>query len=118
MKPGPGTRALTIGLVLALGLLAGVAEAQQIQVDTTQPTTEQMREQMAAQMDMMGPMMGQMAEATMSANLKALSKPESADQLAAFTRNYYDALIKKGFTKDQALGIVMAVRVPLGAVGR
>jgi hypothetical protein len=78
----------------------------------------QMQQQMDSMMGMMGPMMSQMAEATMAATLKALSKPEAAEQLATFSRNYYNALLKKGFTKDQALSIVMSVRMPLGGVGR
>ena len=114
---GPGTRSLIATLVMAFGLLVGVAEGQQVQ-DTTRPTPDQMREQMNAQMGMMGPMISQMAEATMSATLKALTRAEAADQLAAFSRNYYNALIKKGFTKDQALSIVASVGIPLAGAGR
>jgi hypothetical protein len=73
---------------------------------------------MDSAMGMMAPMMSQMAEASMAATLRALSRPEAAEQLAAFSRNYYNALIKKGFTKDQAFNIVMSVRMPLGGVGR
>ncbi len=40
------------------------------------------------------------------------AKPESADRLATFTKNYYDALIRKGFTKEQALQIVIATGMP------
>jgi hypothetical protein len=111
-------RTLALGVVIAFGLLTGRAEGQQVQVDTTQPTAEQMRLQMDSAMGMMGPMMGQMAELSMAATLKALSKPEAAEQLATFSRNYYNALIKKGFTKDQALNIVMAARMPLSGVAR
>jgi hypothetical protein len=109
---------LTLGVATAFGLLTGTAEGQQVQVDTTQPTAEQMRLQMDSAMGMMGPMMGQMAEVSMAATLKALSKPEAAEQLATFSRNYYNALIKKGFTKDQALSIVMSARMPLSSVAR
>lgn len=84
---GPGTRSLIPALVMALGLLAGVPEAQQDQ-DTTRPTMEQVREQINAQMGMMGPTI------------------------------YYNALIKKGFTEDQALSIVASVGIPLAGAGR
>jgi len=46
-------------------------------------------------------------------------KPENAVRLADSTKNYYDALIKRGITKDQALQIVMAVGIPhAGSTGR
>ena len=106
---------LTWAAFAAFALLTRAAEGQQVpvHVDSTQ-----MHEQMDSAMSMMGPMMGQMAEVSMAATLKALTKPEAAEQLATFSRNYYNALIKKGFTKDQALSIVMSVRVPLGGVSK
>ena len=59
-----------------------------------------------------------MAEATMETTLWALSKPEAAERLATFSRNYYDALIKKGFTKDEALRIVLSVGIPQSGGGK
>ena len=118
MVPRRGVRRLTLGVVIAFGVLAGVAEGQQVTVDSAQISAEHSRVQMDSAMSMMGPMMSQMAEATMAATLKALSKPEAAEQLATFSRNYYNALLKKGFTKDQALSIVMSVRMPIGSPGR
>jgi len=105
-----------LGVLIAVGGLAGVAEAQVR--DTTGRGAARSREAVDSAMNMMGPMMSRMAEATMAATLRALSRPEAAEQLATFSRNYYDALIRKGFTKEQALGIVMSVRVPLGTAGR
>ena len=108
-------RSLTLAVVVGFPLLTRVAEGQQVEVHVD---STQMHEQMDSAMTMMGPMMGLMAEVSMAATLKALTKPEAAEQLATFSRNYYNALIKKGFTKDQALSIVMSVRMPLGAVSR
>ena len=34
------------------------------------------------------------------------------DRLAAFTRHYYEALIRQGFTKDEALQIVAGLGIP------
>jgi hypothetical protein len=65
--------------------------------------------------DMLGNMMGSMMEANMKAYISFLGKPEVAEKLAAFTKNYYDALVAKGFTKEEALRIVTAaspVNVP------
>jgi len=98
------------GLALVLGLLGQSVSAQQ---DSVHVDMEGMREQMGAQMDMMAPMMGQMPEASITATLAVLSKPEAATRLAAFTRNYDAALLKTGFTKDEALRIVTSVGIPL-----
>ncbi len=43
---------------------------------------------------------------TMAARMAELQKPETAQALATFVRNFYDALIAKGFTKEEALRIV------------
>ena len=78
-----------------------------------QPTkADSMRAQMEQTSAMMRPMMGQMMEAMMEGMLKVMEKPENAERLATFTRNYYDALIRKGFTKEQALEIVIASGMP------
>src|SRR5256884_6895072 len=78
-----------------------------------QPTkADSMRAQMEQASAMMGPMMGQMMEAMMEGMLRVMARPENADRLATFTKNYYDALIRKGFTKEQALQIVVATGMP------
>jgi hypothetical protein len=61
---------------------------------------------------MMIPMFGRMAEVMVEGTLKTLSKPENTDRLAAFMRQYYDALVKQGFTKGEALQIVIAAGLP------
>ena len=75
-------------------------------------TSEEQQQMVQQQMQMMGPMFGQMMKAMMEAELDVLSNPATADKLASFTKNYYDALIKKGFSKEEALHIAMAVGVP------
>ena len=78
-----------------------------------QPTkSDSMRAQMEQASTMMVPMMGQMMESMMEGMLKVMAKPENAERLATFTRNYYDALVRKGFTKQEALQIVMATGLP------
>jgi len=54
----------------------------------------------------MGPMYESMSQAMIEGTLKALEKPETIDRLARFARRYYDALIKQGFSKEEALEIV------------
>jgi hypothetical protein len=57
-------------------------------------------------------MMQQMHHPAGPMPLSALATPETTAQLAAFVRNFYQALIAKGFTKDEALKITMAVAIP------
>ena len=93
----PRTIAL-VGAVLVLSIRPAIAQ---------QPTTE------AAQMQqMMVPMMSQMAVVMLESTLTTLAKPENAERLADFTKNYYDALVKRGFTKEQALQLVAAMGMP------
>jgi len=44
----------------------------------------------------------------------ALSEPKTAADLAAFTRNYYEALVKQGFSEAEALALVGRVSFPIG----
>jgi len=72
----------------------------------------QMASQMAGMFSQMGPMYEAMSQAMVEGTLKALERPETVERLAAFTRHYYDALIKQGFSKDEALQIVAGVGLP------
>lgn len=60
-------------------------------------------------MEMMAPMMGLMMQNMMDGMITYMSKPETAEKLATYAKNYYDALIKKGFTKEEALKIVTSI---------
>jgi hypothetical protein len=68
--------------------------------------------QMAGMFNQMGPMYETMMQAMFEGTLKALERPAVVDRLAAFTRHYYEALIKQGFTKEEALQIVAGVGIP------
>jgi hypothetical protein len=57
-------------------------------------------------MDGFGPMMGNMYTNILDAQLKVYSKPETTAKLAQVTKNYYDALIKVGFSEGAALKII------------
>ncbi|MEO6521445.1 MAG: hypothetical protein ABIN91_07205 [Mucilaginibacter sp.] len=57
-------------------------------------------------MDGVGPMMGSMYSSILDAQLKVYSKPETTAKLAQVTKNYYDALIKVGFSEEAALKII------------
>ena len=70
---------------------------------------EEMRQQME---QVMGPMMGMMMGQMMEGMAKSMAKPEVAQGFAAFTRNYYLALVKQGFTEEQAMKIVTSTGFP------
>ena len=129
----PNALAPAVGAVVAvvlLGLGAPAAVQGQVRRDTTraparQPAQRAQAEQaerptaeMQQQMEVMGPMMGQMMQAMMQGMLTVLSKPETAQQMATFTRNYRDALMARGFSREDALRIVMAHGLPMMPAGR
>jgi len=61
---------------------------------------------------MMMPMMRQMMESMMDGLFAFLARKESAEKLALFKKNFYDALLTQGFTKEQAMQIVIATGMP------
>ncbi len=73
-----------------------------------EPTPEEMQKLMGAWMlpmaDMMGLMLERMAD--------TMAKPVIAENFATFSRNYYKALIARGFTEEEALKIVTASGLP------
>lgn len=97
-------------LLLALALTAGATTTAAAQDNKVKPAEA---DSMAAAMDFMTPMMGKMAAAMMSGVLDLLNDPATVEKLATFNRRYFDALLGKGFTREEALRIVMAVGVPM-----
>ena len=105
---------------LALVSAALAAHAQQspppaMTVHPQPPNPEQVKQLMQATMGAMVSVMGPMTEAVIQAQLNAAAKPEAAEKLAAFKKNLYDALLKKGFDQQQALQIVIATSPPSAA---
>ena len=115
LTPGIATRLhWFVAALVLLGTLPSLGFAQQ---PTARPapdsaTFSQMASQMSGMFSQMGPMYEAMSQAMIEGTLKALERPETVDRLAAFTRHYYDALIKQGFSKDEALEIVAGVGIP------
>jgi hypothetical protein len=54
----------------------------------------------------LGPIMSGVYKDLLNAQLQAYSNPVITEQLARITKNYYDALIKTGFSEDAALKII------------
>ena len=98
----------TVGATLLV--LASVAGAQQ--QGPKQPSPEELKQIMEASMGAMVPMMGRMTEAMIDAQLRTGEKPETAARIASFKKNLYDALVKQGFSQDQAFQIVLNTSLP------
>ena len=54
----------------------------------------------------LAPMMATMYSKMLDMQLQLYSKPETIEKLARINKNYYDALIKAGFSEDAALKII------------
>ncbi len=57
-------------------------------------------------MSAMGPMYASMAKSLLDANLAYYKQPGKIAELAKLNKDYFDALVKEGFTNDQALKII------------
>ena len=67
---------------------------------------------MSAMMDSVGPMFSTMMAGMYGGIIDYMARPETATKLAAFTRNYFDELMKKGFTREEALMLVRGMGMP------
>ena len=102
--------ALITGFVFA-PMMSARAEEAPASAQSTDPQARQREAQLAMQ-QMMGPMMAQMMTTMVEAMSQTFAKKEIADNFALFTRNYYLALVKNGFTEDEALKIVISSGLP------
>lgn len=73
------------------------------------PTPEETQKQME---QMMGPMMGMMMGQMIKGMAKTMAEPEVAENFATFTRQYYLALVNRGFTEEEAMRIVTSHGLP------
>jgi hypothetical protein len=109
---------LTIAIILAASNQESLA--QDAPTPNKQPTPEQMQQvmqgAMKATMGAMLDVVGPMTEASINAQTMIAAKPETAERVASFKRNLYDALLKKGFNAEQALQIVIATNPPAASV--
>lgn len=100
----------TLSIIVLLSLTALSIVLLPVQINAQAPQQEQPSQE--EMMQIMGPMMGTMMENMMDTMFKVVAKPENAERLATFTKNYYDALIKKGFSKEEALQMTKSMGMP------
>lgn len=65
-----------------------------------------MKDGMANAMSAMGPMYTSMAKSMLDAQFAYYKQPGKIAEIAKLNKEYFDALIKEGFTNDQALKII------------
>ena len=104
-------------VIVAGALLLLTTTAVIAQQPTTIPDSASMA-QMAGMFNQMGPMYESMMQSMVEGTIKAFEKPETIERLARFSRRYYDALIKQGFTKQEALQIVAGAGIAGVKAGR
>jgi hypothetical protein len=102
-------RLRTIVMSALLGVSA-VAHAQQPQPQ--KPTPEQMQSMMDASVVSMLPALARMSEVQMETQVKFAARPETAERIATFKKNLFDALRSKGFTVEQAIQITNSTPMP------
>ncbi len=100
------------GKLVLIAALAVMASPGFVRAQEADRKTAQEQAQFQAQMEQMAPMLRQMSLGAIDLTLEVLSQKETADRLAEFTRNYYEALLARRFTKVEALDIVKAVGIP------
>jgi hypothetical protein len=106
--------------VLVLTALLGLSATALARAQLPQkPTPEQMQTMADASMVSMLPMLGRITEAHLDAQLKVAERPETAERIATFKKNLFDALRRKGFTAEQSLQILNATALPsIGQAGK
>lgn len=119
---GAGHRSvLGAALILCAMLLVPVGLAAQ-QKPSKAPAADSLQtpdvEEMMGMMGQMAPMYESMTRAMVEGTLKAMVEPENIERMALFSRRYFDALVKQGFTPGQALQIVAGVGMPAARLGR
>lgn len=110
------TRAFVGALLMFLGL-SGHLNAQQ-PTGHLPADSAGLAQAMSGMMSQMNPMYISMSKGMVEGTLQALEQPATVDRLAAFMHHYFEALVKAGFSKDEALQIVVGVGLPTGRAGK
>lgn len=97
-------------LFCILSALSGLALAQSL--PSSKPSPEDMQRMMDSSMLSTLPMLERMTEAHLQAQLKVAERPDTAEKVASFKKNLFDALRRKGFTAEQSLQITTATPLP------
>lgn len=108
------TRTLIIAATLCVGTasLDAQTSAEPPRAPESSPSTQGQREpspkMFQQSIDAMAPMMARMAQASLEAVLEEIQRKETAEAMATYMKNFYDALVARGFSREDALKIVLA----------
>ena len=94
-------------IALATACLVGAAHAQS--PSPAMNADEQKRA--AAVSATLAPLVSKTAEETTEAQLKIAERADTAERIATFKKNLFDALRRKGFTVEQAMQLTAATSV-------
>ena len=84
----------------------------------SKPSPDEMQRVMDSSMVSMLPMLARMTEVHLEAQLKVAERPDTAEKIASFKKNLFDALRRKGFTAEQSLQITTATPLPSAPAGK
>lgn len=103
-------RAKTAILLAALSLIAGPILAQQ--AAGKQLSAEDPRKPTAATASQMASSVSETTAAVLDVQIRVAARPETAEAIAAFKKNLYEALLKQGFNGQDAIAITLATPPP------
>ncbi|MDN3919449.1 hypothetical protein [Roseateles violae] len=105
---------------LVLGHVLGLMPALGLAQSSAPPSAreENIRRMMESTASPVVPNAARMADAILDAELRFAERPETAARIASFKRNLFEALVKKGFSAEQALQIVLHTPLPSAAGDR
>ena len=104
-------------LLLALAISPGDAQAQNKRTNRDTLGVSMVPPNMAAMMDSIGPVFSALMGGMYGGIIDYLARPETAVKLASFAKNYFDELVKRGFSREEAILLVRGVGIP-GPTGR
>ncbi len=101
----------TLASVGLAACLAGAAHAQTSPSSPPAAPMSQEEQKRAAALASLAPLVSKTTEELVEAQLKIAERPETAERIATFKKNLFEALRRKGFTAEQAMQLTVATSV-------
>jgi hypothetical protein len=97
---------------IVLCLLCVQAAAQSNAGAPSRPTPEELLRMTDASSAASLAMLERVGETQLNTQLKVAERPETAERIAAFKKNLFEALRRKGFTAEQSFQIMATTPIP------